>query len=187
MVMSTKKNVDPLGNSKKGHSLTRAIIDTIHEPLIVLGEDMSIIVASKSFYKRFGLTQSNTQGKLIHEICDGQWNIQSLKTLLKQIIPKRTTVEGYEIEHVHGRHGRITMLVNAREIKYKNGRKKILLSFFDVTEQRSFEAEREKLLIQQKMLLKEMRHRIANSLQLIASILLLKAETVSSKKNTRTS
>ncbi len=45
------------------------------------------------------------------------------------------------------------------------------------------ETQKEKLLLQKDLLLKEMRHRIANSLQLIASILLLKAETVESKES----
>ena len=59
----------------------------------------------------------------------------------------------------------------------------MLLSIFDVTEQRALEAERENLLQQKDLLLKEMRHRVANSLQLIASILLLKAESVNSKRS----
>jgi PAS domain-containing protein len=44
---------DPLGDAEDGHILTQAIIDTIHEPLIVLDEDLRIIVASRSFYKKF--------------------------------------------------------------------------------------------------------------------------------------
>jgi chemotaxis protein methyltransferase CheR len=72
------------------------------------------------------------------------------------------------------------MLVNAREIRDENDKKKILLSIFDVTEERVLKLEKEKLLTQKDLLLKEMRHRIANSLQLIASILLLKAELVDS-------
>ncbi len=59
----------------------------------------------------------------------------------------------------------------------------MLLSIFDITDQRALEDEREKLLLQKDLLLKEMRHRIANSLQLIASILLLKAGSVDSKES----
>lgn len=172
---------DPLGDPKHGHTLTRGIIDTIHEPLVVLGGDMRVIVASRSFYKRFQLDASLIQGKLFNEIAEGQWAIPSLQKLLLQIIPHKTTIERYEIEHTFKTLGTRTMLINGREIKYQSGQKMILLSFFDITEQRTNEAERENLLMQKVMLLKEMRHRIANSLQLIASILLLKAETVTSK------
>ncbi len=182
--MTTPERVfDPLGDSTDGHLLTQAIIDTIHEPLIVLDEDLRIIVASRAFYKKFNLTHETTREKLFYDLGNGQWNIPALRTLLEQVIPTHTTVEDYEIEHDFPFLGQRTMMVNAREIKYENTRKKMLLSIFDITEQRTLEAEREKLLTQKDLLLKEMRHRVANSLQLIASILLLKAETVDSKES----
>lgn len=182
--MRTPERVfDPLGDPKDGHILTRAIIDTIHEPLIVLDENLRIIVASQSFYRKFGLTHQNTHEKLFYEIGEGQWNIPGLRTLLEDVIPAHKTVSRYEVEHVFPVAGPRTLVVNAREIHYENGRKKMLLSIFDVTHERSLEAERERLLSQKDTLLKEMRHRIANSLQLIASILLLKAEAVESKES----
>jgi len=171
---------DPLGDSKDGHILARAIISTIQEPLIVLDGDLRVIVASRSFHKKFGLTYKNTHDNMFYEINNGQWNIPALRTLLEKIIPEHTTVEEYEVEHNFPILGSRTMLVNAREIRDENDKKKILLSIFDVTEERVLKLEKEKLLTQKDLLLKEMRHRIANSLQLIASILLLKAELVDS-------
>ncbi len=76
------------------------------------------------------------------------------------------------------RLGNRTMLVNACEIRYENGKKKMLLTITDITKQRLVESDLKKLVEQKNVLLKEMRHRIANSLQLIASILLLKAGSV---------
>jgi chemotaxis protein methyltransferase CheR len=65
----------------------------------------------------------------------------------------------------------------------------VLLAIKDITERREAEQEKqrllehtEELLEQQRTLLREMRHRIANSLQIIASILLLKAGSVSSEE-----
>lgn len=182
--MDTDERVnDPLGDPEDGHLLTRAIIDTIREPLIVLDGDLRIITASGAFYKKFDLTHANTQGKLFYDLGNGQWNIPALRTLLEDIIPKHTTVEGYEIDHVFPFLGQRTMLVNAREIRYDNARKKLLLSILDITDQRILETEKNRLFQQKDLLLKEMRHRIANSLQLIASILMLKAETVDSKES----
>ncbi|KKW23814.1 MAG: Sensory transduction regulatory protein [Candidatus Kaiserbacteria bacterium GW2011_GWC2_52_8b] len=174
---------DPLGDPKDGHILTQAIIDTIHEPLIVLDEDLRIIVASRAFYKKFNLTHENTRETMFYDLGNGQWNIPALRTLLEDVIPKHTAVEDYEIEHDFPFLGRRIMSVNAREIRSDNDRKKMLLSIFDVTDQRSLEADRETLLLQKDLLLKEMRHRVANSLQLIASILLLKAEMTTSKES----
>lgn len=183
--MNTHRPVarDPLGDAKDGHILTQAIIDTIHEPLIVLDEDLRIIVASRSFYAKFNLTHENTREKMFYDLGKGQWNIPSLRNLLEKVIPEHKEVEDYEIELDSPFLGLRIMKVNAREIHYENHRKKMLLSIFDVTDQRMLEHEKEKLLIQKDLLLKEMRHRIANSLQLIASILLLKAESVNSKES----
>jgi chemotaxis protein methyltransferase CheR len=174
---------DPLGDAEDGHILTQAIIDTIHEPLIVLDEELRIVVASPSFYKKFNLTHENTSEKMFYDLGNGQWNIPAFRTLLEQVIPEHQAVEDYEIEHDFPFLGFRTMRVNAREIRYENHRKKMLLSIFDVTEQRMLEQEKERLMTQKDLLLKEMRHRIANSLQLIASILLLKAESVDSKES----
>ena len=40
-----------------------------------------------------------TVGRLVFELGDGQWNIPALRTILEDIIPKRRTVEAYEVEH----------------------------------------------------------------------------------------
>jgi chemotaxis protein methyltransferase CheR len=56
----------------------------------------------------------------------------------------------------------------------------LLLAIEDISDRRAHEQELEHLLRQKELLLEEMRHRIANSLQIIASILLLKARSVQS-------
>jgi two-component sensor histidine kinase len=178
-----QKVFDPLGDPKDGHILTRAIIDTIREPLIVLDGDLRIITASRSFYKKFNLTHRNTHDKLFYEIAENSWDIPALRSLLEKIIPKRIAMEAYEVTHNFPFLGLRTMLVNAREIKYENGKKKMLLSIFDITLERSLKSEKEKLMSQKDLLLREMRHRIANSLQLIASILTLKAGMVKSEES----
>lgn len=183
--MNTPKRVyDPLGDPTDGHIFSRAIIDTIHEPLIVLDSNLKVITASQSFYKKFDQTFESARGKHFYEMGGGLWNIPALRKLLGQVIPEQRAVKGYEVEHTFPVFGRRTMLVNAQEILFEGGaRKMLLLSFFDVTESRSLEAEKELLLNQKDLLLKEMRHRIANSLQIIASILMIRAATVSSEES----
>ena len=58
----------------------------------------------------------------------------------------------------------------------------ILLAIEDVTRRREADREKDDLLQQKEILLQEMQHRVANSLQIIASILLLKARTVQSEE-----
>jgi two-component sensor histidine kinase len=58
----------------------------------------------------------------------------------------------------------------------------LLLAIEDITQRRDAEREKDELLRQKEMLLQEMQHRVANSLQIIASILLLKARRVRSEE-----
>ena len=95
-------------------------------------------------------------------------------------------MEGYEVEREFPGIGRRSMLLNAREVvSQRNARKLILLTIEDVTERRAAEREMAELLRQKEMLLQEIQHRTANSLQIIASILLLKARTVQSEETRR--
>jgi chemotaxis protein methyltransferase CheR len=90
-------------------------------------------------------------------------------------------MEGFEVERDFPRIGCRTMLLNARKVFYEgNGQTTILLAFQDATQQRKTERALQKLLKQKEMLLTELSHRVANSLQIIASILLMKARSVES-------
>jgi chemotaxis protein methyltransferase CheR len=75
------------------------------------------------------------------------------------------------------------MLLNARRVFDQDGSvSAILLAIEDVTRRREAEREKDDLLQAKEILLQEMQHRVANSLQIIASILLLKARTVQSEE-----
>ena len=164
-------------------SLEEAIVDTVREPLIVLDEGLRVLVASRSFYRAFDVTRQQTEGRSLYELGDGQWNIPALRELLEDIIPHHTTIEEFEVEHDFPTIGRRTMLLNARKVFYEgNNSTSLLVAIEDVTERRALEHEKDELLRQKDLLLQEMNHRINNSLQIIASILLLKAHTVQSEE-----
>ncbi|CDZ60067.1 sensor histidine kinase [Neorhizobium galegae] len=174
-------------------TLAQAIVNTIHDPLLVLDERFSVLAASRSFYETFNVDAAQTQGRLLYSLGDGQWDIPALRTLLETIIPARTAMDGFEVEHNFPGIGRRTMLLNARQVVYaeKPG-KTILLAFTDISARRLIEREKEvlherteDLLHQKEVLLQEMQHRVANSLQIIASILLLKARAVTSDETRR--
>jgi chemotaxis protein methyltransferase CheR len=91
-------------------------------------------------------------------------------------------MDGYEVQHEFPQLGSRIMLLNAREISYSEDTSPgILLAIEDVTERRREERQLHRLLEQKELLLEEMQHRIGNSLQIIASILMLKARSVQSE------
>ena len=92
-------------------------------------------------------------------------------------------MEGYEVEHEFAGLGHRTMCLNARQVFYEGGAgTTILLGMEDITERRILEREKDELLRQKDVLLEELQHRISNSLQIIASIILLKARQVESEE-----
>ncbi len=106
-----------------------------------------------------------------------------MRVLLEWILPQHTIMEDYEVEQEFSTIGRRTMVLNARTVFYeKNAEALILLAIEDVTERRTAERALAEVLKQKETLLQEIQHRVANSLQIIASILLLKARTVQSNE-----
>jgi chemotaxis protein methyltransferase CheR len=181
--MQTTNFRDQFTNIADACALAQAIVDTVREPVVVLDKGLRVIAASRSFYSRFKVSPEDTQGRLLYTLGDGQWDIPKLRVLLEQIIPEHGVMEGYEVEHDFPNLGHRTMYLNARQVFYKEGAETtILLGIEDVTERRILEHEKDSLLQQKEVMLDEMRHRIANSLQIIAGIILMKASRVESEE-----
>ncbi|WP_426027210.1 sensor histidine kinase [Brevundimonas sp. TWP2-3-4b2] len=180
----------PIPGIEDAQTLAQAIVDTIHEPLLVLDARLRVLAASRAFYDIFRVDPEHTMGCLLYDLGDGQWNIPALRLLLETIIPEKTAMDGFEVDHDFPGVGPRTMLLNARKVIYEtSANTTILLAFTDVTARRAIEREKaellertEELLRQKQMLLQEMQHRVANSLQIIASILLIKARAVTSEE-----
>jgi len=177
---------DQFTDSRDASALAHAIVDTIREPFVVLDEDLRVVAASRSFYRTFAVTPGGTQGKLLYELGNGEWNTLKLRSLLGRILPERGAMEDCEVEHDFPDIGRRTMLLNARKVFYEEGsRANILLGIEDITGQRFLEREKDELLRQKDVLLGEIQHRIGNSLQIIANIIMSKLKTVESEETRR--
>ena len=164
-------------------AFAQSIVDTVREPVLVLDKDLRVIAASRSFYSAFKVRPEDTEGRLLYALSDGQWDIPKLRVLLEKIIPEQGVMEGYEVEHEFPGLGLRTICLNARQVFYEGGAgTTILLGMEDVTERRILEREKDELLRQKDTLLEELQHRIANSLQIIASIILMKARVVQSEE-----
>jgi two-component sensor histidine kinase len=183
MLISTMSNEAKFVVFDDENTLAHAIVDTVRNPLLVLDQHQNIIAASRSFYQTFQLNSRDVRGHLLYEIEHGQWDIPELRRLLEKIAMDDTAVEGYEVAREFPGIGHRVMLLNARKVFYEDGTQtKTLLEFEDVTQRRAIEEQVQALLREKDMLLDEMQHRVANSLQIIASILLIKARTVQSEE-----
>ncbi len=173
-----------------GQRLGFAILNTLPEPFLVLDSQFSVLTASRHFYETFKTDAIRTVGLRLYDLADGQFDLLPLRAALATIIPERTAIDGFEVACDLPDTGRRVMLLNARSVRYEDGANtSILLAFTDITARRAIERDKadllartEDLLRQKQVLLQEMEHRVANSLQIIASILLLKARGVTSEE-----
>lgn len=170
--------------------LALAIVDTLPEPFLVLDDTLHLLAASRCFYEVYGEEPGNARGRSLFELSNGRWDVSGLRPLLEEVLPKHETLKNFEFEKDFGKLGKRAIQLTALPLREGAGMNKmVLVAIKDVTETRSAEKEKQRLLEhtedlleQQKILLREMRHRIANSLQIIASILLLKAGSVTSEE-----
>jgi chemotaxis protein methyltransferase CheR len=173
---------------ENNETLAQAIVNTIHEPLLVLDSRFHVLTASRAFYQSFHVEPGETQGRLLYSLGSGQWDIPELRVLLETIIPRKVAMDGFSVTHDFPSLGVRTMLLNARKVLFADRSEvAILLAFTDVTERLLIEQSKaellkttERLVREKDVLLQEMEHRVANSLQIIASILMIKARMVTS-------
>ena len=152
------------------------LLETIREGILVLEPDLTIRFANRSFCHTFAVAPEHTVGRKLYEIGNGQWDIPKLRTSLETIISDRKTIEAFEVEHFFPSIGRRIMLLNARPV-YRPGNKikQILLAIEDVTEPARLEREHAAAHERIGMLMQELTHRVKNSLQLIAAIVMIEA------------
>jgi len=125
---------------------TKGIINTVRGPLIILYEDLSVALANRSFYQAFKVKPGETEGKLIYDLGNRQWDIPKLRELLEDILPKTTSFDNFEMEHVFPDIGKRIMLLNACRIYLEANRTKlIILTIENITERKKIEELSEKM------------------------------------------
>jgi chemotaxis protein methyltransferase CheR len=173
----------PIIDHDDASALAEAIVATIRDPLLVLDQNLRVVAANHAFYRTFSTSRPDIRGRLVYGLDDGQWDMPALRQLLEGVGSRHAVMEPYEVEQYLPLVGRRSLLMSAREVfNQGNARKLILLAIEDVTDRCAAEQAMAKLLQQKEILLQEMQHRVANTLQIIASILLLKARTVQSEE-----
>ena len=152
------------------------VVETIREGLLVLEPDLTIRFANRSFCQTFEVAPEDTVGRKLYELGNGQWDIPKLRTALETIISGRKTIEAFEVDQFFPSIGRRVMVLNARKV-YRPGNKiqQILLAIEDVTER--VRLEREHAIAHERigMLMQELTHRVKNSLQSIAAMVMIEA------------
>ena len=107
--------------------LAEAVVDSLREPLLVLDGELSVVSASRSFYQTFQVSPSETVGRPIYELGNGQWDIPALRELLEKILPSDQSFEDYAVDSEFPVIGRRRLLLNARRVVGKLGAPRLIL------------------------------------------------------------
>lgn len=180
-------NVRPTGNGRihrtpaNDSRLAQAIVDTIDTVYLVLDKHLHVVAASPSYCRMFQTDARDVEGRSLYALGNGQWNIAEHLEPLINLANQHVNPDACEIAQDFPDIGHRTMLLKARRMVDEFGSDdSILLIIEDITAWRIRERGLQKKLEQREILLDEMRHRVANTLQIIASILMMKARAVRS-------
>jgi PAS domain-containing protein len=125
---------------EKSWTYIKTVVDVVREPILILDKNFRVMAANESFYRIFQVESKDTEGKVVYELGNGQWDIPALRKLLEDILPKNTFFKGFEVAHDFPSIGRKVMILNARQIHFKGDTASeafppiILLAIEDVTE-----------------------------------------------------
>ena len=136
---------ETLGKAAADLSYTQSIVDTVREPLLVLDSRLRVRSANRAFYSRFRVSRQQTEGVLIYDLGNRQWDIATLRKLLEHILPNKAVMTDFLVEHEFPTIGRKAMLLHARKLRL-DPEELILLGIEDITDRRYFEIERDRFI-----------------------------------------
>ena len=121
---------------------TKAIIETMHESLLMLSGDLRIRSANKGFYQMFQTTPEESEGFFIYELGNHQWDIPELRKQLKMVQTRDIPFTGFELTANFANLGQKTLLLNAHKLPRKEGTDSlIVLAVQDITARKHIEEE----------------------------------------------
>ena len=167
-------------------SLALALIASSQAPLVVLDDRFVVISASASFCSAFGIDPNTIEGIALANVGNGEWDVPQLHSLLRATLASNAAVDCYEMNLVRDGHETACVSINAQRLDLGGGQQPMIaMTVTDITSARLAAKLKDELVQEKQVLLRELQHRVANSLQIIASVLMQSARRVQSEE-TRT-
>jgi two-component sensor histidine kinase len=164
-------------------NLALALVAVSHAPLLLLDDNLTVIAASASFCSLFHIDPITVTGRELGSLGEGEWNHPQLTSLLKATGSGFAAIEGYELDLKRDGKPVQRLVVSAKKLDYApGGDVRLVVSIADITQARIAARLQECLLQEKTVLRQELHHRVANSLQIIASVLMQSARKVVSEE-----
>ncbi|UXN66077.1 histidine kinase (plasmid) [Phyllobacterium sp. A18/5-2] len=173
----------PIDQPEGGMNLALAVVASSNAPLLLLDGDLVVIAASESFCREFQIDPAQVSNGKLTDLGSGEWNLRRLSSLLQATATGSADIRAYEMDLTREGQEPRRLVLNAQKLQYGDtDGVRLLLSVSDVTDARLAEKLKDDLLREKAILLQEIQHRVANSLQIIASILMQSARAVQSEE-----
>lgn len=163
-------------------SLALAVVVSSDAPTLLLDGHLTVVAGSSSFARAFQLDLQAIKGQSVFALGAKEWDVPQLRTLLELALAGDTGVDAYEMDLRRAGFPVRRLVITARLLDYADrGNVRVLMTASDVTEARLAARLKDDLLREKAVLHQELQHRVANSLQIIASVLLQSARRVPSE------
>lgn len=176
--MDTERSVPPLADD-----LALALVAWSEAPILLLDGELVVMAASNSFSRAFHMEPHATEGRSLFALGDGEWDVPQLRSLLGATLSGSAQVDAYEMDLRRPSGPSRRLVIKAHRLDHAAGpAASVLLTVSDVTDARLAERLKDDLVREKAILFQELQHRVANSLQIIASVLMQSARRVSSEE-----
>jgi two-component sensor histidine kinase len=164
-------------------SLGLALVVSSTTPLLLLNEQLIILAASGSFCRAFSLDPDTVVGTELFALGNGEWNSPQLRVLLRSTASGQAAIDAYEMELQRTNEPTRWLVLNAHVLDHpETEAMRLVLSVLDVTKARQDERDKSDLARSNTLLLQELHHRVANSLQIISSVLMQRVRGAQSEE-----
>jgi chemotaxis protein methyltransferase CheR len=155
--------------------LAQDIVATSREPLLILDQRLTVLMASRSFGAAFGVDEEAVVGSPLIRIANGRLNIPPLTERLERVLSGEATIEDFEVRQDTA-SGPRTFLFHASALGRDGSEvRPLVLTMEDVTERRRIEADCEDAIRRAGDMVVEINHRAMNSFAMIGAILSMEA------------
>ncbi len=161
-------------------SLALALVASSDAPIVLLDGDLKVVAASASFARAFQIEPKDIAGRSLFALGSGEWDVPQLRSLLRATLSGAAEVDAYEMDLKRPAGLRRLVITAHQLVRGDAASERLLLAVTDVTDARLSERLKDDLLREKAILFQELQHRVANSLQIIASVLMQSARRVSS-------
>jgi PAS domain S-box-containing protein len=123
---------------------SKAILNSVDDPLVVLSADERIQSGNRAFYTMFGVSRNETQGVPIYELGKGAFDVAQFRTQLKALLAGNPAFQPVEVDYAFAGWGQRTLSLDAHPLVLPgHSERRILLTFQDITARKQAQAAKD--------------------------------------------